>query len=160
MEALILLPNEIVKKYDLNLTEFLAYNFIIQKEVKTPKELQLLLSDFNFKKDTCYRIFKSLSEKGLINYELKNLSTNGSIYVVLCNRTNLYKIGFARDVVKRVKTLKTANPSISLCFSVENVQMSDEKILHETFKNKRISGEWFDLMAIDLIYIKNFKKSK
>jgi len=83
---------------------------------------------------------------------------------------NLYKIGYSKNVNKRLKQLKTANPN--------NLQIVEtyksafprklENYLHNIFKHKRVSGEWFDLDISDInnflykcqIFEKNFSALK
>jgi hypothetical protein len=73
--------------------------------------------------------------------------------------TGYYKIGRSKNPKIRETTLQSEKPTIEMIFSVES-KMSDEKVLHDLFKNKRIRGEWFDLSGSDINTIREyFKKS-
>jgi hypothetical protein len=79
----------------------------------------------------------------------------GFVYIAFCKTTFYYKIGMTRKSVEsRMKQLKTANPSIELsyCFAVKDISV--EKKLHNIFKHKNISNEWFDLDDKDINKIK------
>lgn len=88
----------------------------------------------------------------------------GIIYILKCERTNLYKIGLTSGKMKsRLKSLKTANPSITLFKYYEDIDdiYYEEKFFHDMFKKKRVDGEWFklknkDLNTIDLILNTSF----
>lgn len=69
------------------------------------------------------------------------------VYVIQMSNTPYYKIGIAKDVNKRIKTLQAANPlklSIVLCYYVSDAY-SVESNLHSQFYRHRINGEWFTL---------------
>lgn len=76
--------------------------------------------------------------------------------------TKLYKIGFTkRDVEKRIYEFKTGN---CLEFDIEYVMNSKwgtkiEKRLHSQFKDKKISGEWFNLNEEDIITLINISET-
>jgi hypothetical protein len=65
----------------------------------------------------------------------------------------LYKIGYTRrDVSKRIKELKTGNGSEMYIIDSFKSKWGTkiESQLHEIFKNKKVSGEWFDLNEEDV----------
>lgn len=86
----------------------------------------------------------------------KTLSTNGEIespktefiYFILNKESNAVKIGRAKDVEKRLKSLQTANcnelkliKTIRVNGSLEAKEL--ENSLHQKFDHLRLSGEWF-----------------
>lgn len=82
------------------------------------------------------------------------------IYVI-STRNNLYKIGSASDVEKRIKFLQVGNPyklSIVNKFKTCN-EIYVENEIHAFLKNNRTFGEWFELndneleVAIEMIKI-------
>jgi hypothetical protein len=80
----------------------------------------------------------------------------GFVYLVRAESGH-YKIGRTRDPQNRIKTF-----SVQLPFRVEfeHVIKSDdmcalEEQLHERYANKRLDGEWFNLSADDVDYIKS-----
>ena len=99
----------------------------------------------------------SLKLNGIIKDNPTNKETqkvkkraSGFIYLLYCNANKLYKIGSSKNVIDRIKYLKTANPSIEFINSYPVESMLIEKEIHEQYKNKRVSGEWFDLSLVDV----------
>ena len=74
-------------------------------------------------------------------------SDNRYIYLIECE--GKYKIGVAKDVGQRVKTLQAANPSkitVITSYRVETAKALDvEKSIHKILERLNIRGEWFDL---------------
>ena len=100
----------------------------------------------------------NLSEESLKSL-MKPVKRNlGFIYVIKCNRTNLYKIGRTINISARFKQLKTANPDISLIAHYEVRDTSIEDDLHFKFHHKRIDGEWFELSETELNLINEHVK--
>jgi hypothetical protein len=80
----------------------------------------------------------------------------GYVYLLRANTGN-YKIGKTKDPSNRMRTF-----GIQLPFEVEYehlIKSADmgrlEATLHKRFKDRRINGEWFDLSADDVAYIKS-----
>lgn len=78
-----------------------------------------------------------------------------NIYVMIDKNTGYYKIGRSVKPKVREKTLQSEKPTIEMLFFNEG-NNRDEKVLHNTFKDKRIRGEWFDLSGSDLVKIKEY----
>lgn len=81
--------------------------------------------------------------------------TKGFVYL-LQSPSRAYKIGRTRNPEDRIRTF-----SIKLPFEVEYISVVEtldmyqlEKDLHLKFEAKRINGEWFNLSAEDIEYIK------
>lgn len=83
-----------------------------------------------------------------------------SYLYLICNPDeNSYKIGITRkNVEKRLKSLQTAcSAELHVIHTVEtDYPFRLETLLHNHFKNKKLSGEWFALTSDD---IKNFKET-
>lgn len=77
------------------------------------------------------------------------------MFTYLIKSHNLYKIGKARDVDKRVKTYRTHNPKFEL---IKIIEGDCERSLHSIYHHKRIKGEWFDLDDYDLSKIDELVK--
>lgn len=86
----------------------------------------------------------------------KTLSTNGEmksfktefIYFILNEKSNAVKIGRAKDIERRLKSLQTANcnelkliKTIRVNGSLKAQEL--EKSLHQKFDHLRLLGEWF-----------------
>lgn len=62
------------------------------------------------------------------------------IYVI--ESGNYFKIGYAKDVSKRMKSYRTHNPDVSLVMHFKG-SLADEAALHRQFKKYRYVREWF-----------------
>jgi hypothetical protein len=71
-------------------------------------------------------------------------------YLMKDKSTNLYKIGFSKNPLKREKTLQSQKPCIEI---VKIWNKNIEKELHNTYHKNRVRGEWFDLTNIQVKYI-------
>lgn len=78
------------------------------------------------------------------------------VYVIKCNKTGLHKIGRSINPDYREKTIRSENLEVSQVFISPMTHPSKEKDLHKYFKEKRIRGEWFNLLESDLNFIKEF----
>lgn len=82
-----------------------------------------------------------------------------NVYVMIDKNTGYYKIGKSVKPKFRERTLQSEKPTIEMLFTHEG-RCSDEKALHEIFKEKRIRGEWFDLSGSDLTIIHSYFNNK
>ena len=83
----------------------------------------------------------------------------GYVYLICDPGQDTYKIGVTRDLAqKRLKRLQTGNASeLHIIHSVyATYPFRLETILHNKFKHKRATGEWFYLNQDD---IKNFEQT-
>ena len=79
----------------------------------------------------------------------------GVVYVVTCGKRT--KIGIARDIGKRLASLQTSNPDpVELVHTFPGpmkLVRQWEKQAHEQLKEHRISGEWFELSALEVVAV-------
>jgi len=73
------------------------------------------------------------------------------IYLIKCevDETILYKIGYSKDVKRRLKELKTSNPNpleIVATFETKHNRKL-ETSFHNYYKHKNVNGEWFSLSS-------------
>lgn len=64
-----------------------------------------------------------------------------------------YKIGItSREVSKRIRDMQTGNPYTIECIAEYNIDsaITVERVLHNKYTCKRLSGEWFNLDTDDL----------
>lgn len=96
------------------------------------------------------------SEPILISPPVKDKS--GFVYL-LHSSIGYYKIGRSISPEVRVKAFSVEMPfEIKLECLVESKDMHElELYFHRHFKDKRVKGEWFQLDAQDVEYIKNYK---
>ena len=64
--------------------------------------------------------------------------------IFLLKAQNLYKIGYANDIDKRMTAYKTHNPFVEWARYTKGSE-KDEKKLHQKYKKYRTTGEWFQL---------------
>ncbi len=76
------------------------------------------------------------------------------LYLIKSN--DKLKIGYAKDIPKRLKTYKTHNLDVELLSSKEG-SFTDETFLHNILKSYKIDLEWFHL---DDYVIELFNKHK
>jgi hypothetical protein len=79
-------------------------------------------------------------------------------FVYLIKHNDLYKIGRAQDVERRIADIAIVPGEFSLIHSVKaEYSCSAETFLHRKYKHKRIHREWFALTEQDVADIQVFK---
>ena len=74
---------------------------------------------------------------------------NTNIYLILDTIRGVYKIGKSDNPTSRFNQLKTANAGIQyLCSYLADERC--EKVLHDFFREKNVSGEWFAMDDTDI----------
>jgi hypothetical protein len=139
---------------ELTIDELKQIKYLLDSTISNYDSFYSYVSKENLKiEEGQFREFNSLKTK-----EPKK-TKKGIIYIMKCERTNLYKIGLTtRSIHTRFNSLKTANPSINLFKYYEEVidLYEKERELHNLFSKKRIDGEWFELNESDLCKIDLF----
>jgi hypothetical protein len=74
---------------------------------------------------------------------LKDFGETGYVYFLRMGRS--VKIGFSRDVRKRMKAIQTACPEPTEVLKVIPGVVNTERYFHEHFAQYRMQGEWFRL---------------
>lgn len=78
----------------------------------------------------------------------------GYVYLIMAEN-GLTKIGKTKNITQRIHTIKTSSPEKIEVYRV--YKSTDyhklEKVLHMTFKDNRVLGEWFNLSEDDFEYI-------
>jgi hypothetical protein len=81
------------------------------------------------------------------------------VYLMVDTTNGYHKIGISNSPFYREKTLQSEKPTIELItskkFPSRIIAESIEKALHESFKTKRIRGEWFSLDSSEVSQIIN-----
>jgi len=80
------------------------------------------------------------------------------VYFILNEDSNAIKIGKAKDISKRLKSLQTSSPAklrLIKSIQVESDKKAQEleQLLHRKFQEIRLGGEWFKAEVILLDYI-------
>lgn len=69
--------------------------------------------------------------------------SGGRIYFVQAESGGPIKIGFARDVAARLKSIQTSHPEPLRCLVHIAGTMEEEQLLHKDHARFRLKGEWF-----------------
>nr|WIE95299.1 hypothetical protein [Microctonus hyperodae filamentous virus] len=88
----------------------------------------------------------------------------GFIYLATSDKykkDNIYKIGYAKNINKRISALNVGRCSdllyVHTCCSVKNARLA-ERTLHLHFKAKIVRGEFYCLNNVDIEYVYDFCK--
>lgn len=77
---------------------------------------------------------------------------DGIIYIMISTRTGLHKIGFTRDIDRRLQNIRLGDPSIEIVKSYPG-SMRLEREIHEIFFRQHVEREWFRLGEKELAEI-------
>ncbi len=90
-----------------------------------------------------------LTERTLTENISGNIVEECYVYLMIETTNNFHKIGISNNPTYREKTLQSDKPTIELLHkkSFPNRKIAEilERTLHQTYANKRIRGEWFEL---------------
>lgn len=82
----------------------------------------------------------------------------GFVYIIQLGETDHYKIGMSIDVDKRLKQLQSRCPIplkiVYRWFGYDYRYF--EKALHDQFRKKHVTGEWFRLTTEDIMNLIDF----
>ena len=86
----------------------------------------------------------------------RSASSATEVYLIHAVETDFYKIGIALDISSRLSKLQVGCPfELVVIWSKSFVDAGKtEKLLHLTFKDCRVRGEWFKLRSEDLEVVK------
>ena len=102
-------------------------------------------------------------EEKLYKKYLKNKNDKKNkkqIYLISEPNNGYIKIGYtSRGVKKRLSSMQTGNPGKLKIVAKYDGSLKDEKILHLTFEEQKVLGEWFELNDIALNYIDCYFKN-
>lgn len=95
----------------------------------------------------------------LKRYQAKCEEYSGFIYLAHLESTPYYKIGLSKYPDRRMSEIARLPISIVITHKIEtNNMFALEKIMHETYREKRVRGEWFELSQSDVANIRAFHK--
>lgn len=67
-------------------------------------------------------------------------------YIYIAKANSSYKIGYTKLLSRRLKQMKTANHIIDMIHTIPVLNgRAVESKLHAYFRDKKISGEWYNL---------------
>jgi hypothetical protein len=85
--------------------------------------------------------------------DMNSVSNDGYVYFIKYHYTDVIKIGRSKDIISRLNSIKTNNTDkmylIGYIYTNEYIEL--EKELHIKFKEKRKTGEWFDISILSII---------
>lgn len=138
----IIQANHLIQTLDeIHYLEYMGYIFNRTEKAVLGKYLKQFSREKVTKK---YGIRKSHIKK------LKNVKTESKTYIIKCEHTGYYKIGKSKNPHGREKTLQSEKPTVKI---IKIFDKDIEKELHNTYKNQRVRGEWFNLSKIQVEYI-------
>lgn len=124
---------EIAIQFAMHLNVY--YRASVIREINEKKEILSILGEF-------------------LKYKKEQIDEDCYLYLMLNKNNGHYKIGISKSPSYRERTLQSQEPVLDLIFSKLYKQrsraVSVEKILHSTFSEKRIRGEWFLLNEDDI----------
>lgn len=85
-----------------------------------------------------------------------SLSSAMSVYFLgPCKNGNPIKIGVAKDIHRRRRTLQTGNPAPLevMGWITSDDDYGLEASVHKIFETRRVSGEWFDIQPADILSV-------
>ena len=143
----------VYKNKEYSFPFFLDGNSYLEKYINTK-------DDF-YKKEIFKILYSKLKNKVYLNDKKFDIQINRIIneikttttyktYIIKDYNTGFYKIGKSRNPKIREKTLQSENPNIAI---VKVFNEDIEKILHDSYKENRLRGEWFNLNNIQIKYI-------
>nr|WP_294921968.1 GIY-YIG nuclease family protein [uncultured Flavobacterium sp.] len=126
----------------------------------TKNNIQIVIKKFT-------REYVELVKKNIPNYKptelkqavaIKEITTDFCcVYLMHDTSNNYYKIGISNKPEYREKTLQSEKPTIEIIiskkFPIRKIAESIEKALHDTYSEKRLRGEWFELDLKDIEHI-------
>ena len=103
-------------------------------------------------------MFDPSKKKTLAQMLAMKLEPEGYIYLIHCVGTTYYKIGRTKNLKNRLQMLQTGCPfDLKVIASASSYNLiSNEKYLHNLFKDKKFSNEWYDFNNYELAVIKLF----
>lgn len=79
-----------------------------------------------------------------------------AVYVIKAKGTPRYKIGYATNPRKRIKTLQTACPyPIEVINCIDSADRDIESMAHSIWSDHRVQGEWFELPENAVNYLQD-----
>ena len=106
-----------------------------------------MLKDDAFKK-------KAISQVSLM-FEEEIKEKEDFLYIIENN--GIYKIGYSSNWKERKKQYKLHLGNVNIIYLLKSFNCFDlENIIHDKYKLKRVSGEWFSLSKQDIIDIVSF----
>ncbi|MGE6893809.1 GIY-YIG nuclease family protein [Priestia flexa] len=123
--------------------------------------IKRLCAALGCKEESLYtnKTIEELEEIRFFSYRVNRQKPQGIIYFVraLCGeQEGLVKIGYTTNLKTRLLSLKgESGAEVELLHHIPTTDcLNMEKTLHNIFKSKRITGEWFDLSDEDIELIK------
>lgn len=81
----------------------------------------------------------------------------GFVYFIQGSTGGAIKIGYAKNVEARLKTLQTGYPDTLVILCAVPASPTNEKYLHEKFKYHKLHGEWFKPVPEIMEFVKKYK---
>ena len=130
-----------------------AFNVHLNSRKHINKKKDIRKSDT--KEDISYKSLMNelISEVNRENFKLPH--NRNYVYIIKAEHGNFYKIGRSQDPNSRLHDLQTSNYSKLELVAVFNCLDSNrlESEAHKLFKEKKMRGEWFEIVLPDLLTV-------
>jgi len=159
--GLIMAKMSIKHFYRLQMTMGLGSRLLPQVELAS---IILERNNYNQPKEMTKKIAKNIiiqhmNKLGILVNRKIGKVVNGTCYVYVIQQQGgdwHVKIGKAKDVENRLKSLQTSSPydlkiMVKICATDETHALNMEKGLHERLKKHKVRGEWFSKSVINII---------
>ena len=80
----------------------------------------------------------------------------GLVYFIRCGKNGPIKIGFTRNIDRRLAQISVYAPEPPECIGFFNGKEEDEAQLHKNFSALRMNGEWFRPDPVLLEFVEQF----
>ena len=106
---------------------------------------------------TFYMVNEDVLSKEMSLEEYINDEWMGFVYFIQAGDNGAIKIGYTKDVDRRIKELQTSNPEkLNLLLKV-GAEPNDEKVMHDKFKKYCINLEWYSPSDELINFIRKFQ---
>lgn len=97
-------------------------------------------------------LYKKMLQEEVKKNSVKSEEAFKDTYVYIVKNQGIYKIGYSANFKKRFKNYKTNAGSVEVVYIYKGLDAFNvESELHNMFKHKKVTGEWFDLTTHELI---------
>jgi hypothetical protein len=132
------------------------YKIHLKQILKEPERIEQKIEQNLYKIKVFQRILKTY--EGMYDYKNSHLKSSSSWYIYIYRCVENYKIWLALCRKSRLKQHLSSSPqefdSVVL-LKVPNMDFF-ERLLHNSFNDKRLHWEWFSLNELDMDVIKDF----
>lgn len=146
----------------------LFWKFVLELHTPTPHEFpkkdfympKYKRGSWAYVKNSKVREWARRKEQERLSGVETNVGNEGHVYICSVGFGDLYKIGKAKNLQRRMKELQASNPLFKCVWSAHVKDMhAEEKKLHGMFKKQKVNREIFALKKGDILTANNSVQS-